>query len=100
MPSLRTRFTPVATAGARPMGSLHHIDVEVSVKKDAAPDRCHPDGTVLNGEMVDRLGHQTMDGAVMTAGAEMGLHILQREGAVEYFCHARGHVHASQYLQI
>jgi hypothetical protein len=63
------------------MGGLHDIDVEIAVEKHGAAHGGDTDGASLDIEMIHGIGHQPMDGPVVTAGAEMGLDVLETDGS-------------------
>ncbi len=54
----------------------------------------------LHAEAVQGLGHQAMRGAVMAAGAEVGLHILEGDGAVEDLDHVSAHFPSAVFLDL
>jgi len=69
------------------VGSLYHVDVEVAVEEDGTSHGSNAYRALLHAELVHRLGNETMDGAVMTSGTEVGLDILQTDRSLEYLLH-------------
>ena len=73
--------------GSTPMGSLHHITVEVIVCHNGTAYRRNADGVAQHAQLLQTLRHQTVDDAVGAAGAVMGLLIGQTLGFLKHDGH-------------
>ena len=66
--------------GRAAVSRLHHVAVEVVIRKHRAAYRRDADGLALDTQFVDDLGDQAMHDAVGAAGAVMQRNIRQRVG--------------------
>jgi hypothetical protein len=69
------------------VGSFGGINVKVFVNEYRAAHPRNPDGPLAEMVLVDGLGHQAMDRAVVASRAEMKGNIPQRLGSFKYLLH-------------
>ena len=77
----------MATAGARPWGASATSMSKYSYTNTEQPTPAIADGPLAQMVVVDGLGHQAVDRAVMAAGAEMEGNIPQRGGTFKDLLH-------------
>ena len=70
-----------------PVRRLHHIAVEIIVRKHRAADRRNADRLILHSHFLDAFRDQPVNDAVRASGAIMEGHVCQHFCFFKYFCH-------------
>jgi hypothetical protein len=69
------------------VGSFGRVNVKIFVNEYRAAHPRNPDGPLAEMVMVDGLGHQAMDCAMVASRAKMKGNIPQRLGSLKYLLH-------------